>query len=165
MGAVVGSGLAVLYQHISVAMQRRFEVMLLAVDYLDELYFQSRHIQQYKEKKYKENRDAFSPERYRDLCEKTDYMLTSSRVHARVALTYGENSKEIECFNSLRAKLTDAAFLLFQAKAETWDTTNQEVMELFEKEIDPLRQNTEINLIRSTKLKAVLGSMVGLNKC
>lgn len=165
IGAIVGSGLAVLYQHISVAMQRRFDVMLLAIDYLDDLYFQSRHIQQYKEKKYKENRNAFSPERYMELCDKTDYMLTSSRVHARVAMTYGENSQELDSFNKLRAKLTDAALMLFQAKAETWGDTSEKVMELFEKEIDPLRQNTEIALIRSTKLMAVLRGVVGLNKC
>jgi hypothetical protein len=170
IGAIVGSGLAVLYQHISVAMQRRLDVMLLAVDYLDDLYFQSRHIQQYKEKKYKENRDAFSPERYMELCDKTDYMLTSSRVHARVAMTYGENSQELDSFNKLRVKLTDAALMLFRAKTETWDDTSKDdtskkVMELFEKEIDPLRQNTEIALIRSTKLMAVLRGMVGLNKC
>ena len=142
IGAIIGSGLAVVYQHISLVVQRRFEVMLLAVDYFDDLYFQSRHIQQYKEKKYKENRDAFSPERYVELCDKTDFMLTSSRVHARVALTYGENSKELDSFNKLGTKLTDAALLLFRAKAETWDDTSKKVMDLFEKEIDPLRQNT-----------------------
>src|SRR5574337_1180792 len=152
IGALIGSGLAVVYQHISLAVQRRFEVMLLAVEYFDDLYYQSRNIQQYKEKKYKENREAFSPARYMELCEKTDFLLTSSRVHARVALTYGENSKELDNFNKLRTKLKDAALLLFRAKAETWDDISKNVAELFEKEIDPLRQSTEVELIRSTKL-------------
>ncbi len=165
IGAIIGSGLAIVYQHISLAMQRRLEVTVLAVDYLDELYYQSRHIQQYKEKKYKENREAFSHERYVELCNKTDFMLTSSRVHARVALTYGENSRELDSFNNLRTKLADAALLLFRAKAETWDDTSKIVVELFEKEIDPLRHNTEVELIRSTKLKAVLCSMVNFRKC
>jgi hypothetical protein len=165
IGALIGSGLAVVYQHVSMVVQRRFEVMLLAVDYFDELYYQSRNIQQYKEKKYKEHRDAFSPERYMELCEKTDFLLTSSRVHARVALTYGESSKELDNFNKLRTKLTDAALLLFRSKPETWDDTSKKVAELFEKEIDPLRQNTEVGLIRSTKLKAVLCSIVGFRRC
>jgi len=153
------------YQHVSLAMQRRFEVMLLAVDYLDELYFQSRHIQQYKEKKYKENREAFPHDRYLELCDKTDFMLTSSRVHARVALTYGENSKELDNFNKLRVKFTDAVLLLFRAKPETWEDTNKKLLELFEKEIDPLRLETEAALLRGAKLKAALCSMVGLHKC
>lgn len=164
IGALIGSGLAVVYQHVSLVMQRRSDVMFLAVDYLDELNYLSRHIQQYKEKKYKENRDAFSPERYVELCDKTDFLLTSSRVHARVAVTFGENSKELDSFNKLRTKLTDAALLLFRAKAETWDDTSKKVVELFEKEIDPLRQNTEMALIRSTKLTAVLCSLVGSRK-
>ena len=165
IGALVGSGLAVVYQHVSLVMQRRSEVMFLAVDYLDELNFLSRHIQQYKEKIYKENREAFSPERYVELYDKIDFLLTSSRVHARVAVTFGENSKELDSFNMLRTKLTDTTLLLFRAKAETWDETSKKVFELFEKEIDPLRQNTELALIRSTKLKAVLCSMVSFRKC
>ena len=139
--------------------------MFLAVDYFDELYYLSRHIQQYKEKNYKENREAFSSERYVELCDKIDFLLTSSRVHARVALTYGEKSKELDSFNKLRTNLTDAALLLFRAKAETWDDTSKKVMGLFEKKIDPLRKNTEIDLIRGTKLKAVLCSMVCFRKC
>lgn len=165
IGALVGSGLAVVYQHVSLITQRRSEVIFLAVDYLDELNYLSRHIQQYKENKYKENHEAFSQERYVELCDKTDYLLTSSRVHARVALTYGENSKELDSFNKLRANLTDAALLLFRAKTETWDDTSKKVIELFEKEIDPLRQNTELELIRSAKLKAVLCSMASFGKC
>lgn len=160
VGALIGSGLAVVYQYVSLAIQRRSEILFLAVDYFDELNYLSRQIEQYKEKKYKECREVFSREKYLELCNKTDRLLTSSSVHARVAVIFGENSKELDSFNILRQKLTDAALLLFQANAHSWDEASQSVFELFEKEIDPLRQATERALIQSTQLKAVLCRMI-----
>ncbi len=139
--------------------------MFLAVDYLDELNYLSRHIQQYKEKKYNENREVMSRERYVELCNRTDLLVTSSRIHARVAFTYGENSKELDSFNKLRDMSRNAALLLLQAKPETWDETSNKIVTLFEKEIDPLRLTTELTLLRSTKLKAILWSMVSFGRC
>ena len=55
IGALIATVLAVFYQHLSVHAQRRFEIMLTAVDYFDKLYYNSRNIQEYKDKLFKEN--------------------------------------------------------------------------------------------------------------
>ena len=138
--------------------------MLLAVEYFDELIYLIRNLHLYKEKEYKENYKLFSAERYGELRSKVDFLLTSSRLHARVALTYGENSEEIKIFNQLRFKLINVIALIFTANPETWDEVSKKVTNLFEKEIDPVRQNTEMALIRSTRLKAILRSIVSIEK-
>ena len=155
IGALIATVLAVLYQHLSILAQRRFEVMLLAVDYFDELYYQSRHIQICKKKKYIEDKEVMPKEEFMALCNKTDAMLTSSRIHARVALVYGENSEVLEKFNVLREKLQEASLLLFKARPETWNEYSQKVTDLFDHQIDPLRQATERQLLQGANMWAV----------
>ena len=159
-GALIATVLAVFYQHLGVLAQRRYDVMLLAVDYLDELYYASRHIQQYKDKLYRENHEAMAKEEYRALCNKTDAMLTSSRVHAHVAMVYGENSGELDKFNTLRTQLIQNTLMLFQAKPDTWEGTSKAVLASFEKQIDPLRHATELELLRGANMRAVFLDMI-----
>lgn len=164
IGALIATVLAVLYQHLSALAQRRFEVMLLAVDYLDDLYFNSRHIEQYRDKKYKENCEVMSNDEYRALCNKTDSMLTSSRIHARVTMVYGENSGELEKFDMLRTKLTDTTIMLFRACPDTWDEMRASIHKVFEKEIEPLRRTTELELLRGANMWSVFKDVFRLRK-
>ena len=164
IGALIATVLAVLYQHLSALAQRRFEVLLLAVDYLDDLYFNFRYIEQYKERKYQKNREVMSNDEYHTLCNKTDSMLTSSRIHARVAMVYGENSGELEKFNTLRTKLTETTIMLFQACPDTWDQTSASIHRVFEEEIEPLRHTTELELIRGANMWSVFRDMLRFSK-
>ncbi len=162
IGALAASVLAVFYHYVSLISTRRFEVMLLAVDYLDEINYLTRQIEQYKARKYTENREVMTSEEYRSHCNKLDSLLTSSKIHARVALVYGEDSATLEKFNQLRAKMTDATVRLFNATQKNWLQASAQLHDAFAKDIDPLRLATELELLRGAGFKAVFLGTLGL---
>lgn len=167
IGALVATILAVFYQYVSLNSIRRFEVMLLAVDYFDEINFLTRQIEHYKAKKYTENCEIMTTEEYRSYCNKLNLLIASSKIHAAIALAYGKNSVTFDMFNQFRSKLTVATGRLFRATQDNWLKESVELQDAFAKDIDPLRQATEFELLRSAGFNAVLldtVSLAGLRK-
>lgn len=150
IGALIASLLAIFYQLISLKAKKRFEIMLSVVNYCDELNYNSRNLEQL----FK--RGLVNSDEYKQLSNKTDLLLTSSKVKALIALTYGENSRELDKFDELHQELFNAALVLFRAKQGKEAETSELIREKFENVIDPLRHILEIELLRGSSFWSVL---------
>ncbi len=162
LGALIASVLSVFYQHVSVQANRRFDVMLKAVDYFDELYDNLQTLQVYKHQAYTHGIEVIGDEEYQSLSNRTGTLLKSSGVHVRVALVYGQNSRELEGFNVLRTKMQQAALVLFSSTRETWNQVSEQIGQLFDQDIDSRRSAVEQQLLRSAGFSSVLRSYLGL---
>ncbi len=106
LGALVASILSVFYQHVSIQANRRFDVMIKTADYFDELYDNLQTLEAYKRKAYTHGMEVVTEE-YQSLARRTGTLLKSSGTHAHVALVYGQNSRELQDFNTLRARMQE----------------------------------------------------------
>lgn len=159
IGALLATVIAVAYSHIAEQIRRRHDVTLDVVGYSDEVYGYLQTMQVYKNQQA-EGKDTLDLDEYRTASRELRNLVLSSRVHARATLVYGEKSSELEALQALRSHFIQSARLLWNSNPNNWKEVSAALFSLFEKNIDPLRLDTEIRFIRSVRIRNILKDWV-----
>ena len=161
IGALIASILAIVYLHVSEKFKIRSEVLLEVVGFCDEIYHHLQNLHVYKNAEYTDRGLDLTIEDYRYLSRKLTVLLTSTKVHAKMALAFGEK-EELGLFLELSNQLRQVASILRRATRSGWIKENPQVHELFRDKIDPLRHKLMRDLIKGAKASGIL---LDLYKC
>ncbi len=158
LGALIATVLAILYQHVRVICDRKYETAASVVEFFDEIYFHLRQVNIYYKLKYAGKEANYPRENITVHKNKIDDLVNSSKVQALVALNYGLESEELDMANALRNKLFDASLLLFSANKDAWKENDKKFNEAFSSEIDPMRNALEVRLMKGITFYKTLKS-------
>ena len=159
IGALIATTLSVVYLHFSEKSKIRTEVLLEIVGFCDDIYHHLQNLQFYKEAKYNDRSSDLSIEDYRQLSRELTVLLISTKVHAKLAIAYGEGD-ELALFLELSKQLRRAASILRKATRSGWVKEGPQIHQLFENEIDPLRHNLMSTLIDGTRPNGILLNLI-----
>ncbi len=160
IGALLATFISVIFQHLSLSVHRRIEVMYSTVKFFDEIYYCIRQIHQNKIAVYDTGKFLMREEDYNILNRRLDELIGSADAHARVALTYGKHSTQQESFGVLRDKTRDVILVLSKSRKVSWDKSNKTINKMFEDDIDPRRTALEKRLIAGATMWSVLWGML-----
>lgn len=158
LGGLTATVLSVLYHYYAERYRRRTEVLLSVVGWADGIFVRLWDIHVHKDRSYTEGKNTLDPEVYKTTTRELRSRLLANEIPTRVALVYGE-SEELGLVNQLRGKMLDAARKLWKANQSTWKEDSKDIMQLFEKEIDPLRQRLERQLLRGASRRLLGGRL------
>lgn len=159
IGALLATVITVAYSHIAELIRRRHDITLDVVGYCDDVYSRLQAMQVYKNQQA-EGKDPSKLDDYRTASRELRDLILSSRVHVRVALVYGEKSYELRVLQALRSHFIESASLLWNSNQNNWNEIHAALFSRFEKQIDPLRLETEIRFVRSVRIRNIVKDLV-----
>jgi hypothetical protein len=155
IGALIASILAVLFLHVSEKLKIRSEVLLEVVGFCDKTYHHFQNLHVYKNTE-DTNRDLdLTIEDYRYLSRELTVLLTSTKVHEKMAIAFGEK-EELGLFLELSNQLRQVASILRSATLSAGLNEGQQVKQFFKDKIDPLRHKLVRDLIKGAKVTGIL---------
>ncbi len=155
IGALIASILSIVYLHVSEKFKIRSEVLLEVVGFCDAIYHHLRNLHVYKNAKYTDRDLDLTIEDYRYLSKGLTVLLTSTKVHEKMAIAFGEK-EELGLFLELSKQLHQVASILRKATRSDGINEGQQVNQLFKDKIDPLRQKLIRDLIKRAKVTGIL---------
>ena len=161
IGALIATVLSIVYLHISEVIRRRYELAIDIAVYSDEVYNDTQVIHVYKSMLYSDQeipKESLEP--YAAAINRLSVSVTSSDIHMRARIVYGENSDELKTLEGLRSYYKTCSLLLWGSEKENWEDKSKELHELFEKNIDPLRGMLEIRLANSVKTMYIIKKLI-----
>ena len=161
IGALIAIILSVGYLHVSEKAKIRSEVLLDVVGFWDEIYHHLQNLHVYKNAVYTDRDIDLTIEDYRFLSKELTVLLTSAKVHEKMAIAFGEK-EELGLFLELRNQLRQVASILRRAAQSAGINEGQQVNQLFIDKIDPLRHKLIRDLI---KRATVTGILLDIYKC
>jgi hypothetical protein len=155
IGALIASILSVGYLHVSEKLKIRSEVLLEVVGFCDEIYHHLQNLHVYKNAEYTVRDLDLTIKDYRYLSRGLTVILTSTKVHEKMAIAFGEK-EELGLFLELSNQLRQVASILLRATRSAEVNEGQQVNQLFKDKIDPLRHKLIRDLIKGAKVAAIL---------
>ena len=155
IGALIASMLAVVFLHVSEKFKIRSEVLLEVVGFCDEIYHHLRNLHVYKNAEYTDRDLDLTIEDCRHLSKELTVLLTSTKVHEKMAIAFGEK-EELVLFLELSNQLRQVASILRKATLSSGINEGQQVNQLFKDKIDPLRHKLIRDLIKGAKITGIL---------
>lgn len=147
-GALIATLLAIFYEVWAQKIKLRAEIAVVALSWVENIYFQLQDLQAHTEGKYSSGKVLLDQEEYNQICRELKNKLLSGELEIRLSLFYGEKSEEVLLFNSLQKKLLEATLTLWEAKPENWTLIEQKVKAAFSEQIDPVRVKLKDKLLR-----------------
>ena len=155
IGALIATVLSVAYLYFSNKSKIRIEVLLEVVGFCDDIYHNLENLHYFKNAEYTKKNTEFPIEDYRKLSRELTVFLTSTKVHAKMAIAYGERD-ELALFLKLSNRFRSVASILRQATRSGWVNEGPQIHQMFEKEIDPLRHTLVRALIKGARPKGII---------
>ena len=165
IGALIATVLSIVYLHISEVIRRRYDLAIDIAVYSDEIYNDTQVIHSYKSMLYsgKEiSKEALVP--YTASTNRLRVSVTSSDIHMRAKIIYGENSDELKTLEGLRSYYTKCSSILWSSTKKNWAEKSNEIHQLFENNIDPLRGLLEQRLANSVDTLYIIKRLLKLKK-
>ena len=156
LGALIATLLTIFYQIYAQKMRISAEITIKVIEWIENIYFLLQDLQVQAEGVYKYNKEYLSQEDYNAKCRELRNKLLSSKLEVHLSLIYGESSKEVQVFNSLKSKLTEASSILIDAKKNNWTETEQKIMNLFSNDIDPQHHQIKEMLMQKVSSRIFL---------
>ena len=152
IGALIASILAVVFLHVSEKFKIRNEALLEVVGFCDEIYH---HLHVYQNAEYTDRDLDLTIEDYQSLSRELTVLLTSTKVHEKMAIAFGEK-EELGLFLELSNQLRQVASILRRATRSAGINAGQQVNQLFKDKIDPLRHKLIRDLLKGAKVTGIL---------
>ena len=155
IGVLIASILSVGYLHISENLKIRSEVLLEVVGFCDEIYHHLQNFHSFKNSEYTDRDLDLTIEDYQCLSRELTVLLTSTKVHKKMAIAFGEK-EELGLFLELSNQLHQVASILRKAAPNNGINEGQQINQLFKDKIDPLRHKLIRALIKGAKVTGIL---------
>ena len=155
IGALIASILAVVFLHVSETFKIRNEVLLDVTGFCDEIYHIFKNLHVYKNTGCTDRDLDLTIEDCRHLSRELTGLLTSAKIHKKMAITFGEK-EQLGLFLELSNQLHQVAGILRRATPSAEIKEGQQVKQLFKDKIDPLRDKLMRDLIKGAKIAASL---------
>lgn len=156
VGALIATALSVIYQYASEQSKYRGNLAIEVVNWLDKIYIRLQEMMIHKERVYSGKDPSLTQEEYRKLSNEVRTLLLSDKIMTIVALTYGEGDK-LQKINALQGELSKVAGILWALNQNNWKESHLEIMNSFNKKIDPIKAMTMKEFLYSAKIKSVIG--------
>ena len=161
IGTLIASILAVFFLQVSEKFKNRNEVLLGVVGFCNQIYHHLQNFHVYKNAGCTDRDLDLTIEDYRCVSRELTEILTSAKVHEKIAMAFGEK-EELGLFLELSNQLRQVASILHTATPSAGIKEKQHVNRLFEDKIDPLRHKLTQGLIKGAK---VAGTLLATCKC
>lgn len=155
IGALIATILSVVYSYVAEQIRLRTEVALEVVGYCDDVYNRLQSIHVHKNRVYTETGPGLEPELYRTTSRELSVLIKSRKTHAKLEITYGAG-ESVAALNGLSHHFLEASSILWGATKDDWSTKGNQILNLFEKVIDPMRTELERKLIYGTRATAIV---------
>ncbi|MBC8434515.1 MAG: hypothetical protein H8D96_21610 [Desulfobacterales bacterium] len=161
IGALIASILAVVFLHVSEKFKIRSEVLLEVVGFGDEICHHLQNLHVYKNAEHTDRDLDLTIEDYRYLSRELTVLLTSTKVHEKMAIAFGEK-EELGLFLELGTQVREVASILRRTTRSAGINEGQQVNQLFKDKIDPLRHKLIRHLMKGA---TVTGILLDVYKC
>ena len=155
IGALIASIIAVIFLQASEKFKIRSEVLLDVVGFCDEIYHHFQNIHVYKNVTCTGRDLDFTIEDCQYLSRDLSLILTSTKVHKKMAIAFGEK-EELGLFLELCNQLRKVESIFRKAMGISGINEGQQVKQLFKDKIDPLRHKLMRDLINGAKFTGIL---------
>lgn len=166
VAGLIGAAIAIIgaafYHYYMYQLGRRADIALDVVSWVDDIYDRLITIHAQRDATFTGKPFGLSNEEYRQVVKEAKTMLLATRMHAKVALVYGE-SPQLDKFDTLKEEFVSIAELLLEADKDTWEEANKQINYKLSKIIDPLISATERNFLLASKGEAVAGDFMKRN--
>jgi hypothetical protein len=166
MAGSIGASLAVIaaifYNYYTRQAEKRADLAIDVVSWIDDVYDRLITIHAQREATFTGSKFGLSNDEYRQVVKESKAMLLASKMHAKVALVYGE-SRELDKFDNLKEEFVSIAELLLEADKDTWEEANKQINYKLSKIIEPLMNSTERSFLVSSKADAVAADIFKKN--
>lgn len=150
VGGLIATLISIWYQHVSDKIKDRKYIIIAVTDWIDNIYTRLQVLSAHKECLLIQGQESMTSQEYRAIKNEMRILLLSNKIIIEVACEYGEGSI-MQQINTLRENMLTAARIFWTARQETWADSHAQIMNLFNNEIDPLREKIMVNLFDSLK--------------
>ncbi len=161
IGALIAIILSVGYLHVSEKIKIRSEVLLEVVGFWDKIYHHLQNLHVDNNAVGTKKDPDLTIEDYRYLSRELTVLLTSTKIHEKMAIAFGEE-EELGLFLELSSQLHQVANILRKATQSAGIKEGQQVCQLFKDKIDPLRHKLIRDLINGA---TITGILLDIYKC
>lgn len=154
IGAALAVAGAAFYGYYMYQTQRRGDMALDVVSWIDDVYDRLITIHAQREATFTGAPFGVSNDEYRQIVKELKAMLLASKMHAKISLVYG-HGQHLDKFDMLKEEFVSIAELLLSADKENWDQTNKEINYKLTNIIEPLMSATERVFVRGSTGGAV----------
>jgi hypothetical protein len=158
IGVLIASILSILYLRVSEKLKIRSEVLLEVVGFCDEIYHHLQNFHVYKNAEDTAGKLDLTIEDYRRLSRELTVLLTSTKVHEKMTIAFGEK-QELGLLLELSNRLHHVASLLQTATQSHGINRAKQVNQLFKDKIDPLRHKLIRDLLKGAKVTGILSDI------
>ncbi|MFA6078270.1 MAG: hypothetical protein WC779_00780 [Candidatus Omnitrophota bacterium] len=162
IGALAATILAVMNSFFSRQAERRSSLAIEVISWIDDIYDRLITVHAQREATFTGAKFGLTNDEYRVVVKEVKAMLLASKMHAKVALVYGD-SQELRKFDTLREEFMNVAETLLQAEKETWIDSDKQVNYRLSKIIDPLRESTERVFVLGSRSESIARDAVKRN--
>lgn len=155
VGALIATILSVVYLYVAEQVRLRTEVALEVVGYCDDIYNRLESMHVHKEKVYTKTGAGLEPEVYRAISRELSVLIKSTKTHAKLEIAYGAGDS-VAALNGLSHHFLEASSILWGATENDWSVKGKQILNLFEKVIDPMRTELQRKLINGTRVTAII---------
>lgn len=158
IGALIASILAIVFLHVSEKFKIRNEVLLDVVGFCENIYHQFQNIHVYKKTVDTDRGLDLTIEDCRYLSRELTVILTSTKVHEKIARAFGEK-EEYGLFLEFINQLRQVDSILCGATGGAGINNGLHVKKLFKDKIDLLRHKLMTDLIKGARVTGVLSDI------
>lgn len=155
IGALIATIFAIVFLDVSEKLNNRSKVLFDVVGFCDETYHHFRDLHVYKNEESTDRDLDLTVEDCRYLSRELHVLLTSTKVHEKMAIAFGEK-EELGLFLALSNQLRQVEIILRRATQNTGINEGQQIKQLFKDKIDPLRHKLMRELIKRAKFAGIL---------
>ncbi len=162
IGALAATIFSVMNSFFSRQAERRSSLAIEVISWIDDIYDRLITIHAQREATFTGAKFGLTNDEYRVVVKEVKAMLLASKMHAKVALVYGE-SNELRKFDTLREEFMNVAETLLQAEKGTWSDSDKQVNYRLSKIIEPLRESTEHVFLLGSRSESIARDAVKRN--
>ena len=159
LGAAFATLFSLLYNHIAEQVKWRIDLAMSSIDWLDNIYTRLISLQIHKERKYTKKEPYLSDEEYRRISNEVRALLLSEKMKTQVVLIYGEGDK-MQKINALQGELEKVATTLWTANENTWTESSKNILNSFDKVIDPIKATIMREFVVSARKTTMLKNLL-----
>lgn len=149
IGGLVAALISIWYQHVSDKIKnRKFIIIISVTDWIDNIYTRLQVLSAHKENILMQRQKSMTSQEYRTMNNEMRILLLSNKIIMEIACEYGEGTI-MQQINNLRDNMLTAARIFWNSRQETWSDSHTQITNLFNSQIDPLRQHITDNFFNS----------------
>lgn len=150
IGGLVASLISIWFQYVSDKIRSRKYIIITVTDWIDNIYTRLQVLSADKESRLMHGQKSMTSQEYRTMNNEMRIFLLSNKIFMEVICEYGEG-RIMNQIKSIQDSMLTAASFFWNAQQETWNDSHAQMINLFNTQIDPLREKIMNDFFNSLK--------------